>query len=85
MVRFRIVARDDNQEPKLNAEDPENRHIAAKLLGQAKSEAKAKAARENGKLGGRPKGTVVSDETKRKISETKRMNNAMNIQKESNG
>jgi DNA invertase Pin-like site-specific DNA recombinase len=45
---------------------------AARLLGQIRTVAKADAARSNGKKGGRPKGIPQSEETKRKISETKR-------------
>lgn len=56
----------------LQSNDEEKRRSAARLMGQANTEAKAQAARENGKRGGRPKGMVVSEETRRKISEAKR-------------
>ena len=42
---------------------------AARLMGSVKSEAKAEKARENGKLGGRPKGTAQSPETRARIAE----------------
>ena len=42
------------------------------LLGRRRSARKTQAARENGRLGGRPLGTVLSAETKAKISATKR-------------
>ena len=45
---------------------------AARLMGQVSTEAKAAAARENGKRGGRPKGIPMSAEARRKISEAKR-------------
>lgn len=47
---------------------------AARLMGQVTTQAKAAAARENGKLGGRPKGIPMSAEARRKISEAKRQN-----------
>ncbi len=47
-------------------------HEAARLMGQVSTEAKAAAARENGKRGGRPKGIPMSAEARRKISESKR-------------
>jgi hypothetical protein len=50
--------------------------VAAKLLGQMKSDAKAAAARENGKRGGRPPGIPQSAETRQKISESKKVRNA---------
>lgn len=46
----------------------EARRQAARLLGLAKSEVKAQKARENGALGGRPKGKPQSEETKAKIA-----------------
>ena len=45
---------------------------AAKLMGQVSTQAKAAAARENGKRGGRPKGIPMSAEACRRISEAKR-------------
>ena len=45
---------------------------AARLMSQVSTEAKAAAARENGKRGGRPKGIPMSAEARRKISETMR-------------
>ena len=47
-------------------------HEAARLMGQVSTPAKAAAARENGKRGGRPKGIPMSAEARRKISETRR-------------
>ena len=47
-------------------------HEAAKLMGQVSTQAKAAAARENGKRGGRPKGIPMSPEARRKISESRR-------------
>jgi len=48
--------------------------ISAKMsqLGKVTSPQKAKAARENGKLGGWTKGRPLSEETRQKISATKR-------------
>ncbi len=57
----------------LQGGDADARREAARLMGQASTEVKAQAARENGKRGGRPRGMVVSEETRRKISETKRL------------
>ena len=57
----------------LQGGDADARREAARLMGQASTEAKVLAARENGKRGGRPKGMVVSEETRRRISETKRL------------
>jgi hypothetical protein len=45
---------------------------AMRILGSRRSEAKARAARENAKKAGRPKGTPQSDETRAKISATKK-------------
>jgi hypothetical protein len=45
---------------------------AFSLLGRRRSARKTRAARENARLGGRPLGTVLSAETKAKISATKR-------------
>ncbi len=52
--------------------DTNARSDAARLLGQFSTEAKAAAARENGKLGGRPKGIPMSAEARHKISAAKR-------------
>lgn len=60
----------------LQSSDTEARREAARLMGQASTEAKVKAAQENGKLGGRPKGTPVSEETRRKLSEAKKRRDA---------
>lgn len=49
---------------------------AARLMGQVSTQAKAAAARENGKRGGRPKGIPMSPEARRKISEAKRTRTA---------
>ncbi len=56
----------------LEGDDLAARREAARLMGQVRTDAKATAARENGKRGGRPKGIPMSDETRRKISEAKR-------------
>ena len=45
---------------------------AARLMGQRKSDHKAMTSAANGKLGGRPKGTPQSEETKAKISASRR-------------
>jgi hypothetical protein len=50
----------------------EARSEAARLMGSSKSDRKRAAAQENGQLGGRPKGTGQSEETKRKIAEAAR-------------
>jgi len=60
----------------LHGSDSEARREAAKTMGSASTEAKTRAARENAKKGGRPKGMNVSEETRRKISETKRKKKA---------
>lgn len=44
---------------------------AFSLLGRRRSPRKAQAARENARKGGRPRGMVVSEETKARISATK--------------
>ena len=54
--------------PAVKDASEEARREAARLMGLAKSEEKAAAARENGKLGGRKVGTPQSEETKAKIS-----------------
>ncbi len=41
---------------------------AMSLIGKRRSEAKTAAVRANGKLGGKPKGTPTSEETKAKIA-----------------
>ena len=51
-------------------------HEAARLMGQVSTEAKAAAARENGKRGGRPKGIPMSAEARRKIGDAKRARTA---------
>ena len=56
----------------LQGGDADARQEAARLMGQARTDAKTAAARENGKKGGRPKGIPASAETKRKISESRR-------------
>jgi len=42
-----------------NQEEAKKRSEAAALMGRVKSPRKAEAARENGKLGGRPKGPAI--------------------------
>lgn len=42
------------------------------LMGKRRSEAKTTAVRANGKLGGKPKGTPMSEETKAKIAAANR-------------
>ena len=54
----------------------EARQEAARIMGGVTSEAKTRAARENGKRGGRPKGIPASAETRRKLSEAKRKRDA---------
>ena len=56
----------------LQGGDADTRRLAARMMGQASTNAKAAAARKNGKMGGRPKGIPASEETKRKISESRR-------------
>jgi len=48
------------------------RREAARRLGQARSEKKRAAVRENGKKGGRPPGTRTSDEAKARMREAQR-------------
>jgi len=48
------------------------RSEAARSMGRARSDAKKAAVRRNGGLGGRPRGYRLSEESRRKISETKR-------------
>ena len=54
--------------------DPQqqSRREAARLMGKVRTEAKRVAVRRNGRLGGRPKGYRVTDDTRKKISQTKR-------------
>lgn len=59
----------------LHGENAEARSQAARLLGRSKTEAKARAARENGRKGGRPKGIPVSEETRRKMGDSKKADN----------
>lgn len=54
--------------PALQGAADEARREAARLMGMARSAAKAAAARENGKAGGRKKGTPQSPETRAKIA-----------------
>ena len=56
----------------LQGGDADTRRLAARMMGQASTNAKAAAARANGKKGGRPKGIPASEETKRRISEARR-------------
>jgi hypothetical protein len=50
--------------------DTEWRRAAARLLGSARSEKKAAAARQNGKRGGRPKNYQVGEETRKRIADS---------------
>jgi DNA invertase Pin-like site-specific DNA recombinase len=64
-------------EPQVNVADTRVGDVdalreAARLMGQVSTQAKAAAARENGKRGGRPKGIPMSAETRRKIGEARR-------------
>ena len=52
--------------------DPDARSEAARLLGTIRSERKANAVRENARLGGRPKGMTLTDETRQRIAEAQR-------------
>lgn len=47
----------------------ETRSEAARLMGSARTAKKAAAAKVNAVKGGRPKGFIVSEETRRKMSE----------------
>lgn len=47
---------------------------AMSIVGRRKTERKAQASAENGKKGGRPKGTPMSQETKARIAATRRAN-----------
>jgi hypothetical protein len=49
--------------------EAEERREAARRLGQARSERKAAAVRENGKKGGRPPGSRNSAETKARMQQ----------------
>ena len=63
---------------KLQGEDLEARRQAAQVMGQARTKRKREAARENGKKGGRPRGTgkPLNDETKAKQREAQRLRRA---------
>ena len=52
---------------------------AARLMGQVSTQAKAAAARENGKRGGRPKGIPMNAEGRRKISEAFRARSILRL------
>ena len=56
-------------------QSPDDRREAAAQMGRARTPKKAEAARENGKLGGRPPGSgrPFSDETKAKMREAQRL------------
>ncbi len=56
----------------IGVSDPNALREAARLMGQVRTHAKAVAARENGKRGGRPKGIPMTAEARRKISEALR-------------
>jgi hypothetical protein len=49
---------------------------AFRILGRKRSVRKTEAARQNAKKGGRPRGMRVSEETKAKISASKRIKQA---------
>lgn len=51
---------------------PEERSAAARLMGSARSAAKAASSKANGAKGGRPKGYHLSEEAKRRIGEANR-------------
>jgi len=55
------------------------RKEAARLMGMASTQAKAAAARENGKRGGRPKGIPMNAEGRRKISEAFRARSILRL------
>jgi hypothetical protein len=61
-----IVAALERSEPQ------EARRLAASLMGKISSPNKAAASAENGKLGGRVKGTTLSAETKQRISDAQK-------------
>ena len=68
------IADDTTSGAALQGGDGDARREAARLMGQASTDAKARAAQENGRKGGRPKGIPASEETKRRISESRRRN-----------
>lgn len=57
-------------DPERSAE--EARHQAARLMGQARSERKRAAVRENGKKGGRPRGSTNNPESRAKMRDAQR-------------
>lgn len=54
-------------QPSLRAVDAALRQEAARAMGQASSEAKRAAVRENGKRGGRPRGSQTTPEAKARM------------------
>lgn len=48
------------------------RRLVGSLMGRITTDHKRQTSRENGKKGGKPKGSAVSEETKAKISEGRR-------------
>ena len=60
----------------LRSRDNELLSRAFRLLGSRRSARKTQAARENARRGGRPKGMVVSAETRARSSATKRRKHA---------
>jgi len=64
--------------------DPVERSEAARLLGKVSTDRKAEAARENGKLGGKPKNATDSEETRRLKSDKAKAAWALRKQKAGN-
>jgi hypothetical protein len=56
----------------LQSGDEAARREAARVLGQAATQRKGVAARENGKKGGRPKGGATSEESRARMREAQR-------------
>lgn len=56
----------------IHGSDADARREAARLMGQAKSERKTQASKENGKNGGRKPGTKLTPEHREKIAAARR-------------